>query len=845
MKLVFDHAIDGGAWPGPLANVEAACGEAWLGPAGLLDLLETRLGLGARRERPLQRAARLAALLTERQGFWRRAFDVDQLGTAQRLLRDRDVLRLWGWEGQAVSPRLAQLHAATEGASAGVGDRLWAVARAIPERTVDIEELTSHTRLELLPSAWREVFAQLRRQGVRIEEVRPEVPAAAGDLALARAPGFAPTGDGRLCLLREYGVLEAADEVAAALAACESLEGVVVIGADEVLDRSLARHGLPRSDADDSAPGSADLLPLVLEAAFRPIEMTSLHGLLVAEPGPIPKGIARELLRALNEYPGRGSSFWDEALSTGLAALEPDRREAVEQRVRGLLLPAFAEEDPMPLADLRARLDLLSAWARARLEGQPSLGVLVQRIQALLEDASALGKPALSRHELRRLFDGLGEPSFLWHRAQAGLSHVRVPGALLGPARAVIWWNFTRSSAPQADRLWLTNAEREGLRAAGVEPPVPAAAMELEAEAWRRPLSLTREAVILVCPLTSTTGELDHPHPLWDEVVAGMTDPRSSVRLERTRIEQLVPAVRSDVPPRPLARPAPLVQIPRGLSLRAEESPSSIERLIGCSLSWALGYQAGLRDGLSAPLPRPGSQTWGKLAHKILAQVLPKEPADENRAAALAIEVFDGQALNLCEELGLPQWQAERASLRRTIEEAARRLAGLARKHGVTDVQTEVESKIGAGEFEIAGRIDLVWSQPRTVIDLKWGKATYETLLETGTAVQLATYAAMQAGGSVVEGAYYSLLTRDLLTEPRGRLRADGYAPGGFDSRSIWTATMATLDGLKVDLAAGKLQAPGATGEPPKPAHLGATLQLAPPCRYCSYGALCGQGGAK
>lgn len=844
MKIVFDHAIDGGAWPGPLANVDAVSGEVWLGPAGLLGVLETRLGLGARRDRPLQRATRLVAQLKDREGFWRSAFEVDPIGTARRLLRDRDRLRLWGWAGQAVSPRLAELHAATEGTSPSVGDRLWAVARGIAERVVDVECIVSHTRLELLPPAWREVFGQLRRQGVAIEETRAQAPVAQGDLAAARSPGFEPAGDGGLCLLRRYGRLETADEVAASLAASGSLDGVVVVGSDEVLDGALARLGLPRGDADAGAPASARLVTLAIEAAFQPSEIADLHALLVADPGPVPRPIARQLVRTLSEYPGRGAEMWGAALAAGLETLDADRREAVEHRVRGLLLPACAQEQALPMTELRARLDLLAGWARARLEAHPSLIALIQRCEELLEDAGALGKPALSRHELRRLQDGLGEPSFGWHLAQAGLAHVRAPGALLAPARAVIWWNFTRASATRPERLWLTAAERAGLLETGVEPPVPTAAVELEAEAWRRPLILARDALLLVCPQTDSVGEPEYPHPLWDELTANLKDARTADRLVRDRIERLAPARRCAVPARPLVQRAPAVNVSRALSLRAQESPSSVERLIGCSLSWALAYAAELREGLSAPLPQPGPLISGKIAHRILAQVLPREPTDEDRAGALATELFDGQVLGLCEELGLPQWQVERASLRGTIEQAARGLARLARKHGVTSVRTEVESKVISAGQEIAGRIDVLWDEPRVVIDLKWGKARYAELLKTGTAVQLAAYAAMLGGGGAVETAYLSLATRDLLTEPRGRLQGDGHAPGQFDSHTVWNATKDALEARRAALAEGRLEAPGAADEPPHSELSAATLQLTPPCRYCSFSALCGRGDA-
>ena len=46
LRVVFDPALDGGAWPGPLVDREAASGEAWLGPLGTIARLETELGLG-------------------------------------------------------------------------------------------------------------------------------------------------------------------------------------------------------------------------------------------------------------------------------------------------------------------------------------------------------------------------------------------------------------------------------------------------------------------------------------------------------------------------------------------------------------------------------------------------------------------------------------------------------------------------------------------------------------------------------------------------------------------------------------------------------------------------------
>jgi hypothetical protein len=100
-SLVFDAALDGPAWPGPLGGSGFTFGEAWVGPLGLVDVLETHLGLGGRFDGPLERACRLAAQLRERSGFWRWSFAVDPVATARRLLRYRDDLRVWGWTANA------------------------------------------------------------------------------------------------------------------------------------------------------------------------------------------------------------------------------------------------------------------------------------------------------------------------------------------------------------------------------------------------------------------------------------------------------------------------------------------------------------------------------------------------------------------------------------------------------------------------------------------------------------------------------------------------------------------------------------------------------------------------
>lgn len=845
MKVVFDAALDGRAWPGPLGHAEFSYGEVWVGPMGLLDLLESRLGLGGRFETELQRACGLSLHLRGSAGFWRKSYEVDPLGTCRRLLRDRDVLRLGGWVGQPVSARLAELHEITAAVAPGVPERLVAISHALTLRSPDIGSVLRFTALEHLPPLWREVFGALQRAGVE-EEVRPLEPAAtSGDLAAARTAGFSPRGDGRLCLLRRHGPMDTADEIAAALAACDRLEDVVIVGADDVLEQALHRHGLPRVGAAAGAPASARLLNRVIETAFQPMEISELHALLTADVGPIPRRVAAPLIEALQRFPGRGNPGWNEARDRGLSRCT-EQREEIERRVTTLLAPACHHDEALPLADLRKRLGVLAAWARSRITFQPTLEGLARRIDQFLDAVERTGASALHRHELRRLLTYLGEPGGTGQPAEAGLAHVPHPGAILGPARTIVWWNFTRESVLWPSRLWLTRTEREGLRAAGLEPPDAAHAMAIETDAWQRPFTQATEALVLACPRTDARGEASQPHPAWDDITANLADHGTAQKLERSILTLPAPARFVAVPARALVAPAPLVPLATPLDLREVESPSSIEKLLGCSLAWALQYRGGLYSGRSAAPPRPGPLVFGLVAHELLQQVLDQNSTSADEAADRAGEMFDQQCANLCEDLALSQHQAERATLRRAIVESARELVRLQRKHGARHVRTEIDGETVAVGVTLRGRLDLVWEDPDVVLDLKWGKGRQLEKLTRGTAIQLAAYAAMRAGeGHRSETAYFVLLNQHLLAEPGGVLAQDARELGSQRAADTWSATRASLEQRRQSLAAGQLEAPGAEGTKRESAFSPAGLQVAPPCTYCDYAGLCGRGGAR
>jgi ATP-dependent helicase/nuclease subunit B len=846
MRLVFDPALDGPGWPGVLGDREVAHGEAWVGPLGLRTILETQLGLGGAFASSLERACRLGRALQASDGFWRRSFDCDPIGTSRRLLRDRDTLAMWGWKGEPVSERLAELHRVTRDAEPGMPDRLSRIAIALGLRKVGVQSIALFLPMASLEPLWRTVLAALAGQGVVITESEIPKVAARGDLGRAARGNFTPDGDGTISLLRRYGSLDTADEVAATLAALDDLAGVVVVGGDGVLDRALARQGLPRLGADADVTASSRILPLVVEAAFEPMDPGDLHALLALEPGPVPRGLATSLLRGLGEQPGRRSPSWAEALARGLADRGEDG-DRLEERITALVMPSARQHEKLGVAALRTRLDVLRGWANARARSVGSLVVIGQQVAALMAALDLLGSAEVSRAELRRLCSELELVEWPSHLGESGLAHVGDPGALLGPARIVVWWNFTRARAPRPGRLFLTGAEEKALVAAGIEAPDFALLMEAEARRWRRPLALATDALVLACPQTNESGEPNQPHPLWDELTASLARADDIHKLETSGLDRLRPARRIAAALRPLVKPAAAVTAPAPLALREVESPSSLERLIGCSYSWALRYPGRLRAGLSDGPGLLDNRRLGSLGHDLLAQVFAARPTTPEAAAQLANDTFDAQAARRCEALDLPAHQVQRATLRRVVADTARALTRVLGSSNANVVGTELSQQLAVLGVVMEGRLDLVLETPDFVIDLKWGKARYVEALETGTAVQLAAYAAMRqaaCGRGEVDVGYYLMRTQELVTGPRARL-ADGYAPGPHTAPTIWAATVSAARTRQGELAAASLQAPGSDGSDARSVLDAAGLRLAPSCGYCDYGGLCGRAGAR
>jgi ATP-dependent helicase/nuclease subunit B len=857
MKVVFDPDFDGGSWPGPLNGRSAVAGEAWVGEAGFLGLLETTMGLGGPGIPASRRVASLVPTVRSVEGFWSASAEVDPFAAARRLLSWRDFLVLNGWRGQELpdAPRLTALAAVTQGCLPGFADRFLAVENALARRSGEIDSVSILVPAADLPPAWQRLFTSLSRHRTSIEVLPQTAASASGDLGAARNPQFRPTGDGSLQLVRPAGLLEAADSVAAWLAAQESLEGTVIISPEPVLDAALHRYGLPTTGSSATSVVDALLstVPLVLALGWYPIDPQQCLDLLLLPRSPIPMSVGGGLARALSSFPAVGSPAWVKELGEGLERIEDEtRRATVAQRLEDLVRPGVARSESYPASEAQRRLTLLERWLRGHIANAEDPAPFEKALSFGLSTSDVLarsGLTELSAAQLDRVVAeaSAGLPAGTPFPAEAGLASVTSPGGIAGPARRILWWNFRRSDPSDQGPIPLTARETSALNAAGVLLEPRSAMAVRQARQWRRPLLHAREELLLVAPKRDSAGEELHPHPLWDEVLASLATGGQPERLTG-------PAPFG--PRRPVATPRsmrPLAQrqvdwIGPSVPLRSAESPSSLETLLGCSLRYALTHPGGLRPGRPGALAG-GARLLGIVAHAILERVLahadlasaqaPSEAADE------ATLLFDTTGPSLGAPLFLPGAEKDRAAVRRAVCDAARSIIQLARQLGVKAIQVERSLEAPFLDGSVAGRTDVVFTSPAAVLDLKWSHGGRFDLLKNGGALQLAAYARMlshEEGLPAFPPVAYFILQSSRLIAHSAHDFPGAEETAGPDADHVWAAVGRATRGARDDLARGVIRAPGLEQGDKETAKLsGDSLFVPASCKYCDHKTLCGR----
>ena len=895
MKIVFGWHLDGPTCPETPDGEAFAMDAAVVGPAGLLNLLETRLGINAPATPPARRIAQYAARLRaidDGRRFFSRSFAADAWATARLLLSRRDELAAAGWSPASRSWKSERLSVLARAETLEEP----ALARWLPDRAHSIltrvhganpiAELTLVDDPERLPLIWRRLVEALAASGTNVVRAAPEQGRGSGDLAAVQAliSGRDPgplTGDATFSVVRYDNALAAGDIAAEWLAASPEANADVVIirqGNPTILDAACRRLGLPPPGGNERSPfrGALQALPLAFETAWQPLDAERVLELLVMHGSPIPYRIGRHFANVLRDFPGTGGVRWRGAWDAVVERLRHDLsedgldtakrirqiRKSVTEWKQWLEPERFDRNSGVTVKAADAICRKVERWAfkRGAATGDEiylEVASAAAGLAATIADSriDPISKPQLDRMIDAVIAGGIERPAVL--AGAAPWTTIDDATEIWGRAPAVLWWGFAEAQSRAAVDPW-RRAERDELAAAGapLQSPDDMTALRLDAE--RRAFLNVVDRMLLIMPAASET-ESGATNPVWHELAnlegLGRTivDGRALRRGARVALGgRAWETVRADH--RPLPPPIRNWTVPAKLvGAREMESATSIESLLGCPMRWVLLYEAGLRKRGLLDMAE-GNRLKGSVAHEVLARFLSgPRPGDEAGIRSAVKTILDAVLPEIGSPLLLPGRRLDLDDLHRNTIESAVALSRILKQSGLSVAATErkLERALDS-RTDLAGTVDVELTDIRgapAVVELKWSnrdRYRYDEIVE-GRPVQLAAYAFLakgDPGNAFAPAAYFMIKQRRMLAVDSAPFPAESRVEGpSLDS--VWNSivevrkrTLGELDAGRVVAAGVRME--GSESEDPD-ANAGAPIVVDPPCSFCDYGRLCGK----
>ncbi|HEY9720232.1 MAG TPA: PD-(D/E)XK nuclease family protein [Trichormus sp.] len=748
LRLIYGWHLDGPSYP-----EQPAVGSVALGPVGLVMQLALRLGLTTVFPHMALRIATYSATLRaldDGSKFYSKSFDTDPWGTARALIDLRDELVAAGWDSSNKQPAsnrlqtLADIENHSGSHIARYGDLLLPITRQLENGAkVPIKQVQLIDGQAALPPIYRRLIRAMSASGTEITDTAFPIPSGQSDVAkLARCLASLTkvecplSGDGSLSLIESDDALQAADFTAELLRCSYTGDTVVIRGSDtSLLDRLLHKRGLPILGGASRSPlrGVVQLLPLTFELCWNPVDPMRILEFLTSPYSPIPNYVGDCFAFAIRGEPGVGGSAWSNAWKVALerkrtalvnAGNDPNEVEQslidCEKTWREWLEPSrFDPQLGIDAPHVVSTCKRLRQYALTMQAVRQNLifAELAAYADTLAATVELSGLAAVPKAQLSRMIESVIGTGYKPDQPEASDWIVLdQPGQIFAPAGTVIWWGFNNNLSPPRPNPW-TLAELASLSQQSVEIEKPAQAIAREAKSWRRPFVVGCERIILIKPRTVAGGAVA-AHPFFHELSGALDSSPPAVRAKivvqaNQLYDQPELRVASLVLPRqhiqPISLPAPhrIISIPPASVPLRVESPSSIERLLGCPLNYLLRFTARIRPGNLISVVS-GDRLAGNLAHAIFASLFSglDSLSVENIVCRTEL-VFDEFCPKVAATLLLPGNSLERLRLKRSLAEAAAHLLALIHKAGFNRIECESPRQAQFQETELVGRTDM------------------------------------------------------------------------------------------------------------------------------------------
>lgn len=739
-----------------------------IGPLGLLQELELRLGLTTTGTSALMRTVNYMALLrnyfTEHPDLpFAESFRADEYNVAAELLRWRDQLQLAGWNSsmRGISRRIDLLADLEAGfACPALGDRWQAVMEELPNHDLSDWTLELHCPKRLLFPLYGRLFERLSECGAKILE-----------------PESAPIGPGTVYRIRVRDLSEAFR----AIPTLDSTQWTLICSHGKLLNNVLRLNGCPTTESSIRENDSS--IVQLFESGFslfihpsdelpEAVDIYRLLNYLQARPNPIPSRINLALQRLLLSEAGIDPACWQAAIDEALATGDnPDRdRRLVERLLRPFFAAIPAREIPLDL--LKAYARSLRGWALQRshlsVETAEALPLLAEMCDVMLAMLESYSGKVIDGRLLQGWISSIRTDATIRNtEAQVGsFDVVAHPAALVDPVDRAVWVDCAGMPELHYDFEFLGPDERRGLERHGVKVWSRTEEMKAELELIRRGVGQVRRELILITP-ESDRGESLEPHPIVGEFSCEERTPFSLPTAEETMHR-----------PKVCTKQAEYHLSPGRITPRGKESYSSLDLLIQRPFDYVMQYAARLRPGGLGELDEL-DRIEGNVAHRTLELIAraANNNCDIMSQIIIAREKFDRYFLEAVRQCGMGLLLARHAIERKVFQERLRdalsNLMQILIHYGlqVEGLEMEASTPLLAGNGPmLAARVDLLLRNGEgnpVIFDLKWSRSEkrYEALIREGRDMQLRIYDCAVSGDRKrpVAATGYFLLARGTL----------------------------------------------------------------------------------
>ncbi len=684
MKITFGMSLDGPAFPDLLTTADAVMGKTIYGPLGLIEELETRLGLKSTRateaERVEQFRQRLNTLNHGNQ-FYSKSLQKDEFAVAQTLLNWRDELILNGWNPENdnhISPRLSELaqvellksETSAPDLSPGFADRFRTVLKVLPCPIPEISEILLTWPKKQFSKPWFDLFDLLRKCGISFLQLPPPGISGTSDLGklqscVLKGPGSTNPmhqfqGDGSLVIIKPDFESEAVDLIAQWAVKNGHQQTVVIADdGDRTIDLAFSENGLPAMGIQSQSQNrpALQILPLAFSLLWNPLNPYRLLEFLMLPQNPIPRGLRSRLSKAVAEEPGMGGEKWEAAIEEWIEAknqkteseqcgnaFEADQGSLQQKsidltkNIKKLIqqwIPSqrFDPAEGVPLSRCAVIAEQVLDWAKKQSMTEISNGLMMKNLGSKAMELRKLIVQfpedtinVLQLNCLIKLVQGSGSHLSSVQSQADHLPRVKNPLAVIGPAERIIWWNCVQTN--RLDNLIMpwTKSEFQGLYKGGVQLMNSQKKAEQQMTADKNPVLFAEKQLILVIP-AALRGESVSPHPLYSLIAGAFENPgivEMTVRQWLNKGHKFFNGLESSkLPYRTFPQTRRWWKLPSGelIKPREIESYSSLESLLYYPFKWVLQYQARLKKSSFLDIA-DGRRLLGNLAHAMLQKML-------------------------------------------------------------------------------------------------------------------------------------------------------------------------------------------------------------------------------